>query len=265
MAVAPGAVVYRLGSARCSGTGIEWSDDELASALQDEVATVLFDEEGKAKIETMLATTVDTEFAQQGLRRVLNSINKTEDWRVGEAIAETWLTSHRSCTFPWPHSRDQRKSGSSLPGADLVGFGVDDQGDCLAFGEVKSSSDPSRPPGIMRGRTGLKKQLEDLRDREPIRDDLLKYLAYRAKSTPWRHKLKKAASRYLANSSDIQLFGFLVRDIAPHENDLRARVNGLAGARPDQPCIELIALYLPSERLQGLGDQALAMCLGEVT
>ena len=140
-----------------------WSgtDEELDAALSGPVATVLFDDEGKANIESILTDLVETDFEQDGLRRILSVPDAIEDWRVGEAIAETYLQDHRDCCFPWPDGRDERKSGSSLPGADLVGFGRDEDGDCLAFGEVKTSSEAEYPPGAMYGRTGLKKQLEE--------------------------------------------------------------------------------------------------------
>ena len=129
----------------------------------------------------------DTEFAQEELTRILSFREDIESWRVGEAIAETYLTKHRSCYFPWPDSRDERKSGSSLPGADLVGFGADDNGCCLAFGE---GQDVPVRQNIHQARcmdeAGLKRQLEDLRDSKAIRDDLLKYLAYRAVLAPWK-------------------------------------------------------------------------------
>ena len=207
MTVGAGQRVYSIGSAPCSGVGLLWLEEQLADAMDGRVAAVLFDDEGKANIGEILAGLAETDFAQNGLRRVLEDPDEIEDWRVGEAIAETYLTDHRSCSFPWPDGRDERKGGSSLPGADLVGFGRDDSGDCLAFGEVKTSGDPSYPPSSMYGPTGLKRQLEDLRDRQALRDGLLKYLGHRAASAPWRRQFEHASRRYLQNSSDIQLYG----------------------------------------------------------
>ncbi len=226
------------------------------------VATVLFDDEGKANIEDILAGLPETDFVQDGLRRVLEDPDKVEDWRVGEAIAEVYLTDHRTCSFPWPDGRDERKSGSSLPGADLVGFRIDGDGDCFAFGEVKTSSEHRYPPGAMYGRTGLKQQLEDLRDGEAIRDDLVKYLGHRAGSAPWRARFEHAASRYLRNTSDVQLYGCLVRDVEPDQDDLRVRVGALGAACPEGTRIELLALYLPRERLGGIGEEMISRRAG---
>lgn len=263
MKVAAGETVYNEGAAPCSGLGLTWSGDELDAAMNGPVAAVLFDDAGRSDIEGILTGLVETEFEQDGLRRVLSGPDDVEDWRVGEAIAEAYLTDHRDCAFPWPDGRDERKRGSSLPGADLVGFHADNRGDCLAFGEVKTSSEAVYPPGTMHGRTGLKRQLEDLRDRVSIRDDLLKYLGHRAKEADWKERFRKAAKRYLANKSDARLYGFLVRDVAPHRDDVRVRVEKLGKDCPEGMRIELLALYLPKGRIEGIGNAAVAARAGE--
>ena len=262
MTVARGEAVYDLGSPPCSGAGLRWSEGELDAAMNGGVAAVLFDDEGKADIEEILAGLAETEFEQAGLRRVLRDPDHLEDWRVGEAIAEAYLTDHRSCAFPWPDGRDERKSGSSLPGADLVGFGIDGDGDCFAFGEVKTSREERYPPGTMRGRTGLKKQLEDLRDRNAIRDDLVRYLGHRAGSAPWLARFRRAAKRYVGNPSDVRLYGVLVRDVEAHQDDLRARVDDLGAGCPEGTRVELLALYLPRESLAGIGEEMVARRTG---
>ena len=259
MTVPAGQDLYRVGRGPCSGTGVRWTAGQLDAAIGASVAAVLFDDEGTAAIDGMLAEVARTEAARASLRRALARPARVEDWRVGEAIAESYLRDHRSCTFPWPDARDERKRGCGVAGADLVGFGVDDAGDCLAFAEVKTSTDAARPPGAMYGRTGLKQQLADLRDNRGMRDDLVQYLGHRAARTPWRHRYLNAAGRYLADSSDVRLFGVLVRDAEPHEDDLRARVAALAAHCPRATRIELLALYLPLGSIDGLGRTVLAL------
>ena len=258
MSVAIGNPAYNLGAYPCSGLGLIWQEGELDAAMSGPVAAVLFDDEGKADIETILGKLADTEFAQEGLKRVLADPGHIEDWRVGEAIAETYLTHHRSCYFPWPDGRDERKGGSSLPGADLVGLCADDDGDRLAFGEVKTSSQDSYPPSSMYGRTGLKQQVEDLRDCEAIRDGLLRYLGHRIQAASWRPRFEAAIRRYLQNKSDVQLYGVLIRDVPPNANDLRVRVQALGVDRPYATRIELLAIYLPERCINGIGIAAVA-------
>lgn len=249
--------MYRHGDPPCTGIGLAWSSAELDAAISGPVARLLFDDEGTESIEHILSALADTEFAQGELRRILSLPDAIEDWRAGEAIAENYLTKHRSCHFPWPDSRDERKSGSSLPGADLVGFGTDERGSCLAFGEVKTSSEAKYPPGTMYGRTGLKQQMEDLRDSKAIQDTLLKYLGHRAALAPWKRSFEAASSRYLKNSSDVLLYGVLIRDVPPDIDDLRVRVDNLAKDCPHGTRLELLALYLPTGSNDGLGEAIL--------
>lgn len=258
MNVAVGQIIYDLGSAPCKGAGLLWTADELEAALVP-ISSIVFDDEGKAEVEELLAGLVDTEFGVDNLQRILKAPDNVEDWRVGEAIAETYLVAHRVCVFPWPDSRDERKAGSSLPGADLVGFVVDDAGECLAFGEVKTSSENNYPPGAMHGRTGLKQQLEDLRDKVDMRDTLLSYLCIRAKGQSWKPRFEVAAKRYVNNKSDFHLYGVLIRDVAPGVDDLRVRVEKLASELPTGTRIELLAVYLPPGSVGELGKKVIAM------
>lgn len=110
----------------------------------------------------------------------------------------------------------------------------------------------------MYGRTGLKRQLEDLRDDEAIRDDLVKYLGHRSGSASWKDRFRQATRRYLENSSDIQLYGYLVRDVEPDQGDLSARVDDLDNGCPGGTRIELLALYLPQGSLDRIGERLIS-------
>lgn len=254
--IAAGAKCYNLGSSPSKGTGRSWNAEELDAAIEDQVAALVFDDQGKADILELLAGVAETSFEQEQLAQALAAPDDIEDWRVGEAIAEAYLSEHRNCLFPWPDGRDERKSGSSLPGADLVGVQQDEHGDRFVFGEVKTSGEAKYPPGAVYGRTGLKQQLEDLRDKEGIRNDLFKYLGFRAKNSTWLDRFKAASKRYLNNTSDVQLFGVLVRDVEPNVDDVRVRVEKLGNGCPAGTQIELLALYLPGGAIADLAAQA---------
>lgn len=257
MSVAVGNLEYRLEEAPVLGTGISWTGEELDSALTGRVAEVIFDDEGTFDVLALLEGVPETDFDQTELRRVLETRKSPEDWRVGEAIAETYLVEHLSCTFPWPDGRDERKSGSSLPGADLVGIEQDGDVDRFAFGEVKTSGDASYPPGTMYGRTGLKQQLEDLRDRVEIRDDLVRYLAHRATRASWKTRFIDAYKRYNDEHTDVSLFGVLIRDVPPNHEDLRVRVSALGSSWPTGMRAQLLAVYLPGGRIETLGSKVI--------
>ena len=127
--IAAGIIQYQLGAVPVTGCGFSYSAAELNAALSGPVAEVVFDDSGKADIEALLAGLAETDFEKGGIERILSDNKPPEDWRVGEALAESYLIHQKDCFFPWPTGRDERKSGSSLPGADLVGFqsnGTDD-------------------------------------------------------------------------------------------------------------------------------------------
>lgn len=69
---------------------------------------------------------------------------------------------------------------------------------------------------------------------------------------------KVAAARYLANSSDVYVFGILIRDVAPHQDDLRVRVQKLGTGCPSGTVVELFAIYLPGGSIQQLPAKVLA-------
>ena len=116
--ISVGTECYTLGTPPCTGMGRAWDDSELNAAINGHVSALVFDDQGKASIKNILSGVAEIEFEQERLAQALAGPDDVEDWRVGEAIAEAYLIEHRDCLFPWPDGRDERKSGSSLPGAD---------------------------------------------------------------------------------------------------------------------------------------------------
>lgn len=258
MTLVAGTEDYSLGTAPVTGLGISWTQEELDAGMNGPMPAAVFDDAGKADVTALLAGLAETDFEKDRLEQVLQTEAEPEPWRVGESIAESYLTHHRQCHFPWPDSRDERKSGSSLPGADLAGIQQDDQGHRFAFGEVKTSSEAKHPPNVLYGKEGLKKQLEDLQGDASIRETLFRYLAQRASGSSWQDSFKAAAIRFIRNDRDICVFGVLVRDVSPNEKDLRARVGALADSNTSPMMVELIAIYLPEGSIPGLGQKAMA-------
>jgi hypothetical protein len=256
MTVAAGLECYNIDTPPVAARGCSYTAAELDAALDGPVRELVNDIEGGRRIRELLEGVSQTHFQKDRLEQILNADPEPEDWEVGEALAETYVTTHRSCTFPWPDKWDQRKSRSSLPGADLAGLQETEHRQHpfrFAFGEVKTSGENAYPPGNMHGRHGLKQQLEDLRDTKPIRDTLFRYLALRAVGTAWEAQFRSAASRYLADHTDVAVFGVLIRDVPPHENDLKARSQKLANGRPVMMRIDLLAIYMPAGSIARLG------------
>ena len=252
MSIASGTDQYRLGATPVTGRGFSYSESELEAALTGPVAKVVFDDSGKTDVKALIVDLAETDFEKGEIERILADDKLPENWRVGEALAESYLVHQRNCFFPWPDGRDERKTGSSLPGADLVGFQSNDGSVYFAFGEVKTSTENKHPPGTMHGRTGLKQQLEDLKDDVKIKDDLVKYLGYRALNSSWKLRYQNATKNYLRSKTNVRVFGFLVRDVKPDEDDLRVRVNKLAQHQLPNMVIELLAVYLPENSIASL-------------
>jgi len=261
-----GTEVYQCDASSCKGRGYSWSHGELVTAISSDVLNDVRDIEGRTEIASMFTDLSLTGFETSKLNEVLSCSEPLKPWRVGEAIASAYLTSHRNCCFPWDDSRDVRKPKSSLPGADLVGFS--DTGDnCrFAFGEVKTSSENAYPPQVMSySGDGLAAQMKNLRDDVLIRNRLLAYLGYRAKNAQWKDSFKTATRKYLNDQMDISVFGVLVRDVLPSEKDLKRRVIQLSSGNRVPLEMEAIALYLPDGAIEGLPVLCDSIERGDIT
>ncbi len=258
MTIASGTIRYRIGTTPVTGCGFSYSKEELDNALSGSVAEIIFDDSGKAIIESLLTGVVETDFENGEVKRILSNTKPPENWRVGEALAESYLTHHKDCFFPWPNGRDERKSGSSPTGADLVGFQFNGSDVFFAFGEVKTSAENKYPPGAMHGRTGLKQQIEDLKNDVEIKDTLFRYLAYHAQMSSWIDRFRQAARNYIQSITNVCVFGFLIRDVEPNQDDLHIRVTKLAKDKYADMVIELLALYLPQNSISQLSNKVIS-------
>jgi hypothetical protein len=255
--ISSGTEKYRLGTHPVSGAGYGFSEKEFEFAITGSVASTVFDDHGNASVEDFLLSLNTTGFVADSVNRILHQFSPPENWRVGEAFAETYLVHHRNCIFPWSDSRDERRQGSSLPGADLIGFQIEGKSCRFAFGEVKTSNQKKYPPNVLYGRSGMTAQLEDLCSSRNTRDNLVKYLIFREKSLSMDDvsRLRLAGLQYLENPDNCTIFGVLIRDVEPLQDDLRTRVGFFVAAKyPEEMVIELIAIYLPAEQIDALSD-----------
>jgi hypothetical protein len=259
MTMAIGAEAYSADCPPVTARGIAFTEAELDAALSGSVSKILWDDAGTADLSSILTSLVTTDFSDKSVKRILASRPTPENWRVGEELAEAFLVEHRDCEFPWPSGRDLKNPAASPAGTDLVGFQkttAETDPHRFAFGEVKTSEEEKWPPGVMSGRHGLKKQLEDLRDSVGVRDALVKYLGHHANGADWVPRYQSATKRYLANPVDVSLFGVLVRDVEPKREDLAKRAGDLATGCPAKTSIELRAIYLPGKSIGTLSERA---------
>lgn len=190
MAVALGIEVYNVDHLRVVARGRSHSASQRDAALASDVRALVQHDTGAKKAAALTTSLKLTGFQTTNLNAVLAGGSPPKDWEVGEAYGEAYLGTHKRCHFPWSDRWDERKDKSSLPGSDLVGLqetgAPKSPSFRFAFGEVKTSAEKKSPPGVMYGKEGLKKQMEDLRDRHEIRNTLVRYLTMRAQGLTGR-------------------------------------------------------------------------------
>lgn len=248
-----GNEIYSVDYQSVKARGVSLEESELEGHLQGSVRTILTDPQGNSDIEAMLSSVVSAGFEKTALDNLLKDESSTPDWLVGEALAEAFVADNESCVFPWPSGRDLKNPEASATGADLVGFqSTGDEGKPyrFAFGEVKTSEEEKWPPQVVKSKSGLQKQLEDLRDSTKTKSGLFRYLGHHAKNSDWSEMYKSAASLYLKSKyEDASLFGILVRDVDPKDLDLKQRAINLSQNKPPNTSISLYSLYLPKKSI----------------
>jgi hypothetical protein len=174
-------------------------------------------------------------------------IPEDRGWVAAEALAEEYLMKSYGVIFPWNMKRDTRNPKGSLPGADIIGFIQTERGMQLVLGEVKSSSEDVYPPQIMSGRYGhLGHQIDNLANNLETVLPLITWLFIRIKGTSYQRHYEECLTLYFnSGNKAIKLYGFLIRDTAPTELDLRRRGIVLGKSIHDPTFCDLIAIYLP--------------------
>ncbi len=257
MKIAVGRKAYSVGTPPVKAEGLLFSQAELDTALEHRLPPLIRDDAGKKKVEEFVGGLATTAFETARLAAALSVVPSTKNWQVGESLSEAYLVDHKDCEFPWPAGRDLRNPNASPAGADLVGFHRHGKSNRFVFGEVKTSEEEKWPPQVVTSRHGLAKQLEELRDSEQIKNHLvIFYLGHRAYGSSWEMGYRESVKRYLNDTSDVSLFGFLVRDVAPKVEDLQSRAKALAKGCPNKTSIELHAVYLPPKSIGSLAKKA---------
>lgn len=257
---------YNVDCAPIVARGLGYTEEQLDQAIEGPVKDLLLDIEGTSELSDLLSSLSTTDFESELIEKLLKTNSEPEDWLVGEALAEAYVADNDNCLFPWPTSRDLKNPEACPAGADLTGFQQVDDDETpyrFAFGEVKTSSDKRNPPNVMHGRTGLKKQLEGLRDSYTTKQSLILYLGHHAINASWQHMYESAIKRYLASAyTDIAIFGVLIRDVTPSEADLSYRAESLSKNCPPDTSISLYAIYLPTASISSLPQKSIAAIQG---
>jgi hypothetical protein len=251
--VSAGTEEYRVDAGLIRARGLGLASDHAAGVLLERVREILWDRPGRSRITELADGLATTDFEAAVLRSILETPPSLDLWRVGEAIAEAYVTDVENCVFPWPGGRDLKVSQASHPGADLVGFHRDETAITLAFGEVKTSEQEEWPPSVVTGRSGLSAQVESLRDSAEQRRMLIFYLALHAVDSAWQNDFREAVRAYIgAKARRFVVFGILVRGVVPQDGDISRRASELSASCEEPTSIVLLALYLPVGALQRL-------------
>lgn len=250
-----GKTVYGSSDGDCSASDVSSARSGLDRAISGVAASILCGDSARAVVDRVMSGLRETDVDRSGTQAFFGWITGREARRVGEATGRLYLTVHRVCLFPWPAEWDPRRSNGGSAGPDLESFHRDGSGAyCVAFGEFKTSSGPVGPPTVVRGLDGLAQQLRQLRNSKDYRYAQVRYLARRPDVADWFEQFESACERYVRDDLDVRLFGCLIRDVEPSESDLRRAVVKLASGHPEATEIELLAIYLPGNRIPRLGS-----------
>ena len=220
-----------------------FNENEIESALKNEVYNRLYDIEMRnEQIQLLCAGLSDTGFRKEDILNIINQQEDFEDWRVGEAFSEVYLSSYYNAFFPWNIERDSKKPHSSLPGMDIIGFDFTNDEIKFLFGEVKTSSENKFPPQVMNGRSGMKSQLEYVLNTRNVRNAIY-YIFNRLTKEEKNKYYIKAFQNLFANKYTI--CGVLVRDTDPNEKDISLKASNLVETVNENQKLFLLALYVP--------------------
>jgi len=248
-----GNVVYQSTNERVPYSGIVLSQADIMQIAAD-VRALLQDSEGISELEELMAVE-KTEFEIEKIREILAPEEEFPAWRVGEAIAEYHLGRYLDCEFPWPDGRSNKNPHSSSGGIDLVGFNFSGS-TRFVFAEVKTSHHLAWPPSLVTGRSGMRVQLEGIRDGNDRRRWAIRYLGLNAINRSWANRFREASTSYLQNSDNFLLIGALIHVAEPKGDDLRGQSHRLAERCPRAMDIQLIAIYISASALRDLAGRS---------
>lgn len=236
--------------------GIEFSEKYINSAFKKEIKEKLLDSDHTTRLVDEFKDVSTTGFDDKVLVDIFSldkAITEHEPFRVGEAFTEHILEDEYNVRFHYNELRDARNPLGNKTGADLIGFIDINKETIFVFGEVKTSSDPSAPPQVLYGETGMIKQLEDIASDKTKRGILLRYIAGKVvdlpDTHPFRIDFKVSLAHYRkSNQKKFKLFGVLVRDTSPNEQDLSARYKAILNEIEKETSLKLLALYMPFKK-----------------
>ena len=223
----------------------------LDTYLPNRVSARCYDIEGKSTLHKRFDGLAKTGFDDRIISEIIEGEDgKIQFWKIGESLAECYLEDNYEVRFHYNSSRDAKNPKSSLTGADIVGF-IGINGDTVfLFGEVKTSKEEKYPPHVWYGRSGMKRQLERIKDKADTRSNLIRWLMFKSEGFSEEHRIQKDIDTALAHytksrRTKFRIAGVLVRDVKPNLADLEGRYKSLSTGLNKNMFLDLLAIYLP--------------------
>ena len=225
--------------------GVSFQNGEFPIFLKEIISPAYRD---KAYNSRMKEIAIDmTGFDSKNLQEVFDTTPKVSNFRIGELVAEKIVESRYNAKFTYNSDRDLKNPKSNNTGADLVGFiELEDGAINFLFGEVKTSSDQSVPPGVMYGPNGMIDQLTSLSNNQIKIPSLVKWIFLKCRSDKdlqVQKCIRDAMQHYAEDKKNIRLIGVLVRDTNPDEWDLKNRYSDLRKKMNGRHNVQLLAVY----------------------
>lgn len=235
-------------------TGLQFvSSQEFGNYLRARVKDKLHDTVHREGVQAEIINALEsTGFYSEEMRAEIqkdfSSTIEVKNWLIGEFLTECILEDNYHVNFHYNHFRDAKNPNANQTGTDIVGFCQINNETYFVFGEVKTSQDVSSPPSVVYGRTGMQSQLKDLLSNSKTKQCLLQWLANKilplSKENEFRQDYEKAINTYYrSNKKKFKLFGVLVRDTDPNENDIKSKANEIGGSIHLDTEAEFIAIY----------------------
>lgn len=221
----------------------------LRARVKDKLHDTVYHESVQAAIINALEPTgFSNEELRAEIQKDFSSTIEVKNWLIGEFLTECILEDNYDVKFHYNHFRDAKNPNANQTGTDIVGFCQINNETYFVFGEVKTSHDMSSPPSVVYGRTGMQSQLKDLLSNSKTKQCLLQWLANKILPLPkenvFRQDYEKAINTYYkSKKKKFKLFGVLVRDTNPNENDIKAKANEINDSIHLNTEAEFIAIY----------------------
>lgn len=244
------SIEYSQEDSYSSYEGVLFEQSFAENYLRTQVSAKYFDKSGTAILVEEFSDIVDTGFGIEELRNIFQINPNPSSWKIGECIAACFLEDFRRARFHYNSGRDAKNQEGSLPGADLVGFAELNDETVFLFGEVKTSDSIKSPPHVLHGRFGMICQLENIKNCNKIRSELIRWLSFKVKdqdsTDAFRNDFENALKNYLESEKKKQkLVGVLIRETKPNQNDLKSRYETFSKELEPEMFLTLSALYLP--------------------